>query len=86
MTRVLTIESGDRVATTTVDAYGCDAAGDEVTPAGNPQTGPFRVAGAAPGDTLAVHLGVDSPQPRPRLHQELGSAQRARSRLAHPAR
>ena len=53
---VLTIEPGDRVATTTVDAAGCDAAGHAVTAAGNPQTGPFRVAGAAPGDTLAVHL------------------------------
>ena len=53
---VLTIEPGDRVATTTVDAAGCDAAGRAVTPAGNPQTGPFRVAGAEPGDTLAVHL------------------------------
>ena len=27
-----------------------------MTPSGNPQTGPFRVAGAEPGDTLAVHL------------------------------
>ena len=53
---VLTIESGDRVATTTVDAGGCDATGRAVTPSGNPQSGPFRVAGAEPGDTLAVHL------------------------------
>ena len=53
---VLTIEPGDRVATTTVDAGGYDAEGNAVTPAGNPQTGPFRIAGAEPGDTLAVHL------------------------------
>ena len=53
---VLTIESGDRVATTTVDAGGCDADGRAVTPSGNPQTGPFRVDGAEPGDTLVVHL------------------------------
>ena len=53
---VLTIQPGDRVATTTVDAGGCDAGGHAVTPSGNPQTGPFRVAGAEPGDTLAVHL------------------------------
>ena len=53
---VLTIESGDRVATTTVDAGGYDASDIAVTPGGNPQTGPFRVAGAEPGDTLAVHL------------------------------
>ena len=53
---VLTIASGDRVFTTTVDAGGFDANDAAVTPAGNPQTGPFRVAGAEPGDTLAVHL------------------------------
>ena len=53
---VLTIQPGDRVATTTVDAGGCDAGGRAVTPSGNPQTGPFRVAGAEPGDTVAVHL------------------------------
>ena len=53
---VLTIEPGDRVATTTVDAGGCDAGARAVTPSGNPQTGPFRVAEAEPGDTLAVHL------------------------------
>ena len=53
---VLTIESGDRVFTTTVDAGGFDASDIAVTPGGNPQTGPFRVAGAEPGDTLAVHL------------------------------
>ena len=58
---VLTIEPGDRVATTTVDAAGCDAAGRAVTPAGNPQTGPFRVAGAEPGDTLAVNLETIRP-------------------------
>ena len=53
---VLTIESGDRVFTTTVDAGGFDASDIAVTPGGNPQTGPFRVAGAEAGDTLAVHL------------------------------
>ena len=53
---MLTIESGDRVFTTTVDAGGFDANDIAVTPAGNPQTGPFRVAGADPGDTLAIHL------------------------------
>ena len=62
---VLTIESGARVFTTTVDAGGHDAAGNAVTPAGNPQTGPFYVAGAEPGDTLAVHLEQIRPN-RPR--------------------
>lgn len=53
---VLRIADGDTVITTTVDAGGHDANGDEVTPGGNPQTGPFYVEGAEPGDTLALHL------------------------------
>jgi acetamidase/formamidase len=53
---VLTIGDGDTLVTTTVDAGGCDASGERVTPPGNPQTGPFFVEGAEPGDTLAVHL------------------------------
>ena len=53
---VLEIESGDRVSTTTVDARGQDSSGDQVTERGNPQTGPFAIRGAEPGDTLAVVL------------------------------
>jgi acetamidase/formamidase len=53
---VLHIADGDTVITTTVDAGGHDASGEQVTPGGNPQTGPFYVEGAEPGDTLAVHL------------------------------
>ena len=53
---VLHIDSGDTVVTTTVDAGGVDAAGEQVTEGGNPQTGPFYINGAAPGDTLAVHF------------------------------
>ena len=53
---VLHIDSGDTVVTTTVDAGGVDAAGEQVTEGGNPQTGPFHINGAAPGDTLAVHF------------------------------
>ncbi len=53
---VLEIESGDRVSTTTVDARGQDSNGDRVTERGNPQTGPFAIKGAEPGDTLAVVL------------------------------
>ena len=53
---VLTIESGDQVSTTTVDAGGSDATGERITEGGNPQTGPFYVKGAEPGDTLAVRL------------------------------
>ncbi len=52
---VLTIAPGDTVATTTVDARGKDPSGP-VTKPGNPQTGPFFVEGAEPGDTLVVRL------------------------------
>ena len=53
---VLSIADGDTVITTTVDAGGHDASGEQVTPGGNPQTGPFYVEGAEPGDTLVVHF------------------------------
>jgi amidase len=53
---VLHIASGDTVITTTVDAMGGDASGQQVTPGGNPQTGPFFIEGAEPGDTLVVHF------------------------------
>ena len=51
---VLSVASGDAITTTTVDAGGSDATGKPITPAGNPQTGPFYLEGAEPGDTLAV--------------------------------
>ena len=53
---VLHIADGDTVITTTVDAVGYDAQDERVTAGGNPQTGPFYVQGAEPGDTLAVYL------------------------------
>ena len=53
---VLYVADGDTIATTTVDAGGFDARREKVTGGGNPQTGPFYVEGAEPGDTLAVHL------------------------------
>jgi acetamidase/formamidase len=52
---VLHIADGDTVVTSTVDNAGRDAADRPVTPRGNPQTGPFYVEDAQPGDTLAVH-------------------------------
>lgn len=58
---VLQIAPGDRVATTTVDAAGRDARNQQVTPRGNPMTGPFFVQGAEPGDTLVVHLDAIIP-------------------------
>ena len=53
---VIRIADGDTVVTTTVDAFGKDASDREITPRGNPQTGPFFVESAEPGDTLAVSL------------------------------
>jgi len=53
---VLHIADGDTVITTTVDAGGGNERNEQVAPKGNPQTGPFYVQGAEPGDTLAVHL------------------------------
>ena len=53
---VLTVAPGDTIVTTTVDAAGEDAKGVRRVLGGNPQTGPFYVEGALPGDTLVVHL------------------------------
>jgi acetamidase/formamidase len=53
---ILEIDAGDTVVTTTVDNAGRDASDTVVTPRGNPQTGPFYVRGAAPGDILAVRF------------------------------
>jgi amidase len=53
---VLTIARGDGVHTTTVDAGGKDEKSVTRVLGGNPETGPFYVETAAPGDTLVVHL------------------------------
>lgn len=53
---VLRIAPGDTVHTTTVDAGGTDEKGVTRVLGGNPETGPFFVEGAEPGDTLVVHL------------------------------
>src|SRR4026208_62108 len=58
---VLRIADGDTVITTTVDAMGKDASDNKATPGGNPQTGPFYVEGAEPGDTLALYLARIAP-------------------------
>jgi amidase len=50
----LHINSGDTIKTTTVDAGGTDAKGVRRSMGGNPETGPFYVEGAMPGDTLAI--------------------------------
>jgi amidase len=53
---VLTIAPGDTVHTTTVDAGGTDEKSVTRVLGGNPETGPFFVETAEPGDTLVVHL------------------------------
>ena len=51
---VLRIFPGDTVHTKTVDAGGRDEKGEHRVFGGNPETGPFYVEGAMPGDTLVV--------------------------------
>lgn len=53
---VLHVSPGDTVITTTIDANGYDERNVQVTEGVNPQTGPFYVEGAAPGDTLVVRF------------------------------
>src|SRR5215470_13089270 len=53
---VLHIFPGDTVRTWTVDAGGTDSKGVRRSQGGNPETGPFYIEGAFPGDTLVVKL------------------------------
>ena len=53
---VLHIKPGDHVITSTIDARGVDSAGVQRGRGPNPETGPFYIEGAEPGDTLVVHL------------------------------
>jgi amidase len=53
---VLRIKPGDTVVTSTIDARGFDSAGVQRGQGPNPQTGPFYIETAEPGDTLVVHL------------------------------
>jgi amidase len=53
---VMTIWSGDSVQTKTIDSGGVDENGNTVALYGNPQTGPFYIAGADVGDVLAIHI------------------------------
>jgi len=50
----LKLKSGDRVVTKTIDAGGDDWNGKNVSLGGNPETGPFYIEGAEPGDMLVV--------------------------------
>ena len=53
---VLTVAPGDTIHTTTVDAGGTDENNIRRVGGGNPQTGPFYIEGAMPGDLLVVHI------------------------------
>jgi amidase len=53
---VLRVKPGDTIHTTTVDAGGTDENGQRRVMGGNPETGPFYIEGAQPGDTLVVHI------------------------------
>src|SRR5262249_23956781 len=53
---LLRIKSGDHVITYTIDAGGTDSKGVKRGQGPNPETGPFYVEGAEPGDTLVVHI------------------------------
>src|SRR5688500_9315465 len=57
----LGIESGDTVETWTLDSGGRDKHRNQLSPGGNPQTGPFFVEGAEPGDVLAVRFDEITP-------------------------
>ena len=50
----LRIKPGERIVTKTVDASGTDWNGKQVTQGPNPQTGPFFIDGAEPGDMIVV--------------------------------
>jgi len=58
---VLHIRPGDTVITSTWDAAGLDQARQPSALGPNPETGPFYVEDAAPGDTLVVHLDALGP-------------------------
>jgi acetamidase/formamidase len=52
----LRIAPGDRVVTKTLDAGGVDWANQQRASGPNPQTGPFFIEGAEPGDMLVVTI------------------------------
>jgi amidase len=52
----LRIKPGERIVTKTADASGVDWNGTQIAPGPNPQTGPFFVEGAEPGDMIVVSI------------------------------
>jgi acetamidase/formamidase len=60
-TPVLHIKSGDRLITSVVDDMGVNGQGQTVAQGPNPQTGPFFIEGAEPGDLLVVTIVTLTP-------------------------
>ncbi|HQZ89409.1 MAG TPA: acetamidase/formamidase family protein [Thermomicrobiales bacterium] len=60
----LRIGDGDSVETTTIDAGGHDSSDNRIHRGSNPQSGPFYVEGAEPGDALALRLDSIVPNRR----------------------
>jgi amidase len=58
---VLRMKSGDRLITSLVDDRGIDRDGTTVAHGPNPQTGPFFIEGAEPGDLLVVTIDTLAP-------------------------
>jgi len=58
---VLWIKPGDTVVTKTIDARGFDAENKKVGERPNPQTGPFFIEGAEPGDVLVIRFDKIEP-------------------------
>ena len=52
----LRVFPGDTIHTSTIDAGGIDGKGVRRSAGGNPETGPFYIEGALPGDTVVVKL------------------------------
>src|SRR5919198_6462324 len=52
----LHVKPGDRIVTKTIDAGGVDWNGKSVAQGPNPETGPFYIDGAEPGDMIVVTL------------------------------
>ncbi len=76
----LRVFPGDTVRTSTVDSGGLDSKLERRSPGGNPETGPFYIEGALPGDTLVVRLN------KVRLNRDTArSGSRINPRIVTPA-
>ena len=77
---VLRIFPGDTVRTWTLDSGGLDSRRERRSAGGNPQTGPFYIEGALPGDTLIVMLNKVRPN-----RDTARSGSRINTRIVTPA-